>query len=124
MIIGLVVIVIIAIIGYNYIYKSHRDISEEPSAYTLTASDLAKQFSTEAETYQKKYLNQTITIKGQISNLDATTVTVNGSIFCTMLSSFNADAYKIGQEIAVKGRFIGYDDLLEELKLDQCSITN
>jgi hypothetical protein len=29
---------------------------------------------------------------------------------------------KVNDTIVVKGRCIGYDDLLEEIKLDQCSI--
>jgi hypothetical protein len=29
---------------------------------------------------------------------------------------------KVGQEIEIKGRMIGYDDLLEEIKLDKTVI--
>jgi hypothetical protein len=31
-------------------------------------------------------------------------------------------AIKAGDAIKIKGRFVGYDDLLEELKMDQVSI--
>ena len=120
----LVLVLVIAIAGYNYVYKSHRDISKETAAYSVSAIELVHQFQENANQFQDKYLNQTIDIKGKITLIDGLTVTLNQTIFCTMNTDFNSRSYTTGSEVTVKGRFIGYDDLLEEIKLDQCSIAN
>ena len=124
LLIGLIVVIILAIIGYNYVYKSHRDISEETATYSVSAIELTHQFQRNANQFQDKYLNETIAINGKITLIDGLTITLNKSIFCTMNVDFDASQYKMDSEVTIKGRFIGYDDLLEEVKLDQCSIVN
>jgi hypothetical protein len=47
-------------------------------------------------------------------------VTINNKIYC-QFESLNNDL-KVNDSVAIKGRCIGFDDLLEEIKLDQCSI--
>ena len=48
-------------------------------------------------------------------------MTLNEVIFCQFIDSIDSD-FKPGMSITVKGRMIGYDDLLEQVKLDQCGI--
>ena len=45
---------------------------------------------------------------------------INNKIFCKFDNIVNK--ININDSIVVKGRCIGYDELLEEIKLDQCSI--
>ena len=124
LIIALVLVIVLAIVGYNYLYKPHRNISEETATYTLQSMELITQFETDVDLYQQHYLNKTIEIKGSISEINPTTVTLNEFIFCSMLPDFDANKYKTNTSVTLKGRFIGYDDLLGEIKLDQCTITN
>ena len=51
---------------------------------------------------------------------DNESITINNKIFCNFTKIFSE--LKVNDPISVKGRCIGYDDLLEEIKLDQCSI--
>ena len=32
--------------------------------------------------------------------------------------------FAIGKKVTIKGRFLGYDELLDEYKIDQCSVVN
>ena len=107
-------------IGYNYIYQNHRNISTETAEYTLQASDLISEFLSNTEAAQAKYLNKTISIQGTITSISDNAITLNNSIFCSLLNSTKTLKNDL---VSVKGRFIGYDDLLEEIKLDQCTIT-
>ena len=43
-------------------------------------------------------------------------------IYCQLLNASDHKELTAGGEVKIKGRFIGYDDLLEEVKLDQCLI--
>ena len=40
------------------------------------------------------------------------------------LNSIESEKKYLNTKIKIKGRFIGYDDLLEHVKLDQCLIIN
>ncbi|WGD34949.1 hypothetical protein [Olleya sp. YS] len=108
-----------AVIAYNYIYQDHRNISEETAKYNVTASNLVKDFIKDVSTTQDKYLNKTIEVTGTITAKDANSVTLDNAIFCTLS---NPTKVALNTTVTVKGRCIGFDDLLEEVKLDQCTI--
>lgn len=122
---GLILLVILigGIIGYNYIYKDHRDIETEKPSFVLTSDSLIDEFSKNTTDSEQKYLNKTIEVSGKVTEINVEHLVLNGSIFCQFQgpipNSINND-----QPIRIKGRCIGYDDLLEEIKLDQSTIIN
>ncbi len=116
----IVLCIVVVIIGYRYVYQDHRDIATETSLYKLTALDISNEFAINPIASENKYLNKTIEVSGNISDKNPQNITIEGKVFCQFSSeiqtSLNTDQVKI------KGRFIGYDDLLEQVKLDQCTI--
>lgn len=115
----LLALIVIALITYNYIFHKHRDIANEQAEFVMNSSDLANEFQINPSASEKKYLDKTIEVHGTITEQNDNNLTLDERVFCL----FNS---KIGgvksNTINVKGRFIGYDDLLEQVKLDQCSI--
>lgn len=120
LIFGFIVILIIAFATYQYAYQSHRDIKSEEANFELTASDLIEAFSTDATAASAKYNNKTIAVSGSVTNADGSNITINNAIF----AQFSDESIQAQGNITFKGRCIGYDELLEEIKFDQCSITN
>lgn len=116
----LLVLIVGAIFGYNYMYQSHRDIATEKADFTLTTSQIMSEFETNQTTADSLYLDKTILIYGKVTEASEMELTIDGSIFCTLTSK--TTQIKVNDIIKVKGRCIGYDDLLEQIKLDQCSI--
>ena len=120
-----IIIVLIALIasyiGYNYIYQDHRNIEKESAIFTMTSSEITQLFSKDIESAEKQFLNKTIEVSGLISEINTTDITINDSVFCQFLDTINS-ALEENNSIKIKGRVIGYDDLLEQVKLDQCSI--
>ena len=45
LIISAIVVVAVGIIGYNIIYKDHRNIKTEEAEFTLTAAQISSEFS-------------------------------------------------------------------------------
>lgn len=113
---------IIVILGYNYIYQDHRNIEKEKPAFVIDAKILAEQFEIDPANSEKKYLNQTMEISGIVTAINENTIILDNKVFC----QFSEDIVALQKDssVKVKGRFIGYDDLLEEIKLDQCSMSN
>lgn len=115
-------VIITALLLYNYVYKNHRDISNEKESFAISVVDLKNDYNKNDSLANAKYLDKTIIIYGKISSLDLTNniLTVD-----TLLSATVKDknmVLKVNDSIKLKGRFIGYDDLLEEFKMDECSI--
>jgi hypothetical protein len=110
---------------YFYVYKSHRDITSESVAFTLSALQLHQDFMNDSETNIKKYADETIETYGKITFLDLENdaIVLDDKVFLKMTDKISKDL-TIQQTVKIKGRFVGFDDLLEELKMDQCIIVN
>ncbi|WP_248723881.1 OB-fold putative lipoprotein [Seonamhaeicola sp. ML3] len=117
----LLLIVLFALIGYNYLYQDHRDITAETPEFVLTAETLSNEFSNAPIEAEKQYLNKTIEISGTITEVEIDYLVMNENIFCRFKQGEKLSPSK-GLKSKIKGRLIGYDDLLEEVKLDQCTI--
>jgi len=114
------ILVVGILFAYHYIYPNHRVISEEPVSYKLDAESFFNEFTEDSQQAELKYLDQTIIVSGVVTSINAKSVTINNKVY-GQFETLNSDL-KVNDSIAVKGRCIGYDDLLEEIKLDQCSI--
>lgn len=118
--VALVILFILAFIGYRYLYKAHRDIAEEQPAYELMATDLTGAFTGQPETAVSTYLDKTIAVTGKITETEARSLTLDQAVYCEFTE--NMPALSVGEAITVKGRCIGYDELLDIVKLDQCTM--
>ena len=63
-----------------------------------------------------------VVLTGIVTQRDENGITLSNRIYCQFRKDVNTTPIKEYQEIRLKGRVIGYDDLLDELKLDQCII--
>lgn len=122
----IVLTVIIAVLGfltYSYIYKGHRDFSSEDSIEISSVEKIFNEFKLDENKANTTYLDKVIQIKGKVTQIDASqnNMTIDEKLF----SSFQKNDFKkieLHSEVIIKGRFIGYDELLEELKMDNCVI--
>jgi len=120
----LAILILAVFIGYNYLYKNHRNIEGENAQFALTAKQIHSEFNSNAEVSQNKYLNETIEISGLVSEFSENEITLDGKVFCQFSDKISQPGLQLNSKINIKGRFIGYDDLLEQVKLDQCTIIN
>lgn len=114
-------ILLIIVLVYSYVYQDHRDIEKEKAEFTMDADIIIKEFFMNSQVNETKYLNKTIEVKGIVTNQSEKSISLNDNIFC-QFSELVPSKLKTNIEISIKGRFIGYDDLLEELKFDQCMV--
>jgi hypothetical protein len=108
--------------GYKFIYKEHRDISTEEAEFTLTVPTLQNEFTQSDSLANAKYADKTIVVTGKVTAADAAsnTITIDGKLSATLKDKITGD--QLQKPVKIKGRFVGYDDLLEELKMDQVTI--
>lgn len=107
---------------YNYIYKEHRNIANETESFVVTVVDLKEDYSKNDSLANAKYLDKTIVIYGKITSMDLSNKMLMIDTSLAAVIKDNNVELKQNDSIKLKGRFIGYDDLLEEFKMDECSI--
>lgn len=120
----ILLLLIVVIFGvYKYMYKSHRDIASEKVAFSKTVSEVFQAFITNDSLANKTYLDKTISVKGKITNIDLANkiITVDEKLSARFTDKIPDNA-KLQDSITLKGRLIGFDDLLEEIQMDQCTI--
>lgn len=116
-------ILLVVIAAYLYTYKSHRNIATEQGSFTVLATTLFTEFQSNEAVASAKYLDKTIDVSGNISSIDykSKSMVVNEKLFALFANEIHV-TIKTNSAIKIKGRFIGYDELLGEMKMDQCVI--
>lgn len=101
-------------------YKPHRDVSAEKPAFTLTSQALSEAFSSDTAAF-RKYADQAILVEGAVTAIEGKHLSL-GNIICSMDSTAQEklSAVKAGDQVKVQGRLTSYNDLMEEIVMDQC----
>lgn len=114
-----VILFIIASCGftsYKYIYKPHKTI--ESLTPNFKGSSLF--FLQKANKNFNHWNTKIVVLTGKVSSIDKEGITLNDKIYCQFKTPKEATLIKENQVVRIKGRVIGYDNLLDELKLNQC----
>ncbi|WP_405352030.1 hypothetical protein [Nonlabens sp. Asnod3-H03] len=118
---GFLLIGFIAIIGYNYLYQDHVDVEQSKSSASFTSQVLIELFTDQDLQNDQRALDQIIEVKGKVTNVEKNTIILDEQIFIEMVAD---QKLKENQLIIIKGRCLGYDELLEEVKIDQAILSN
>jgi uncharacterized protein (UPF0333 family) len=118
-VIAILVIASVAAMLYVF-YGGERNVETEESVYAIHTTDLAKEFAADAQKAQEKYNNKTISIQGITQSSSSTEIVLDQGVICSFSAA--TPQTNTGQNITIKGRFAGYDDLLAEFKFDNCVV--
>ncbi|WP_213522877.1 hypothetical protein [Nonlabens sp.] len=115
------IIVILGILGYNYLYQDHRDVVTSNATASYTSSELIDLFTDQDSANDTDALDQVIEVSGVATATSTNSITLDGQVFI----EFNTPhKVALNQTYTLKGRCLGYDDLLEEIKIDQAIVIN
>jgi hypothetical protein len=108
----------VGVVFYEYVMKPPATIEDREVAMTSEATAIFEKVKSNPSEWQDKV----VVISGTVTSTDAAGLTLNENTYCQFKSNTEIPTTKL--KVTLKGRIIGYDDLLEELKLDQCIIVN
>ncbi len=107
----------------SYYYVMHagaRDLTSEETDFEVTSKTITAEFVSNVDSSNKKYLEKAVAITGQITSVSRLEIIVDQTIICNLKEP--DPLIKKDANITVKGRVVGFDDLLGEIKLDQCFV--
>lgn len=122
-IIGISLSLTIASFVYYYAYKPHRDISSENADYVVTIDGLEKEFTSNEKLAYTKYQNKIIELTATITSVEKASngIVLDEKVFATFKDSLPTNII-VGEKVKIKARFLGYDELLGEFKIDQSTV--
>jgi hypothetical protein len=118
------IFILLLIVVYAVWNKPHKNYSNTKPKITIDSSNFINEFKANSTLATEKYLNQIILVNGNITDKLTKSIVIDNGIVCTLdSSSFKAlELIQINNEVSIKGRFVGFDDLFEEIRLDHCFI--
>ena len=126
----ILLVAIVMTAGYFIYNKPHRNILDEQAQFSLSLTEMNEEFLVDEDAAYKKYYNQVVEISGTAVSINekenarynvvlkSEAIIANGELMSPDVQL----ATLVDQEVLLKGLFIGYDNLLEEIKLSKCSI--
>ncbi|QOG00931.1 hypothetical protein [Flavobacterium sp. MDT1-60] len=105
---------------YGFLFKEARNIESEMPDFSITAAKLLKDYNSNPKKADSLYLNKTIEITGKVTKETDSVIILESTVFCLFTQKIKEK--HINNKVTVKGKCIGYDELFEEVKLDQCTI--
>ncbi len=106
---------------YKFLLKNaERNIESENAIFTVNSKSISDEFGKNATASITKYQDKTIELTGIVTNQIDKQLILDGIMICEMKEKQNIELRN--KKVTLKGRFVGYDDLMGELKMDQCSL--
>lgn len=95
---------------------------DDQSIIKLSSKELIAMFDSNKDLKPMQLNDGPILLKGNVTAIQNSALTLDKKIFC----KFKNDILNIniGDSIVLVGNFIGYDNLFEEFKINDCSIVN
>ncbi len=120
----IIVIVVLGGIGaYFYVFhKPHRDLKNEEASITEQANVVVDKYKEDVNTANTVYLDQVIEVKGVAAEVHPDHIILESGINCSLAEEAQNPEIMAGDEVTVKGRVMGYDDLFEEVRMDFCKV--
>ena len=118
------IILVIQISGFYVIYKNvvqpPVSIEDVKSDYNHSVKQFYLEFVESNVAFDRKYLNKVISLTGNVTVVQDSVIVLNNKIVCIANGKFNNTIKD--KTIKVKGKYVGYDELFDNLKMDECVI--
>jgi cell division protein YceG involved in septum cleavage len=120
----ILLVILLASLVYNYTFNSkHRDVVNEEASITLSSKELFSHFQNNEALATANFMDKVVEVKGELTSIEDGMVVLDHQIQI----SFDIEGMPKVEgktSLTIKGRCVGYDELLEMVKIDQATIIN
>ena len=103
--------------GYFLLNQTHTDFTLQDSVAEFDAHEFNKFIEKLNEAERGELGNNVYTVSGKVESKTGLGFILSGGIICTTADSSDM-GIDIGVELKIKGRFISYNELFQEVRLD------
>ena len=114
----MMVLVVGVVNVYQYISMSPKDVVEITPEYVGDATE----FNFLVTDNLSYWTGKVVQITGKVTELTEYGIVMNGTIFCQFENGYDLQSIVENQQINIKGKLVGFDEILMEIKLNQCII--
>ncbi len=119
----LIIVIIGGVAAYFYVFhKPHRDVAGEDASYELKANELVSQYQNDQVAADNLYLDQVVAVRGKAVEVEKDHIKLENGVYGTLLKTDALPDVQVGDEVVIKGRIVGYDDLFGEVRLDNVQV--
>lgn len=121
-VIGIAALVLLSgMVIYEKVFNAkHREIFEGPTEFTISADDLQFYFADNQKVATKKYMDKVIETYGSVTEVGDNTLVLEDRVQVYFLSDLKQEI-TVGDNMSIKGRCVGFDELLLTVKMDQAT---
>ncbi|MGB1170352.1 MAG: hypothetical protein ACPG4G_09785 [Flavobacteriaceae bacterium] len=112
----MMVLVVGVVNVYQYISMSPKDVVEITPEYVGDATE----FNFLVTDNLSYWTGKVVQITGKVTELTEYGIVMNGTIFCQFENGDDLQSIVENQQINIKGKLVGFDEILMEIKLNQC----
>jgi len=106
---------------YQKVFNAqHREIFEEHTEFTISADELQFHFADNQKTATKKYIDNVIETHGSVTEVGSNFLVMEDRVQVYFLNDKKQNI-TIGDIVKIKGRCVGFDELLLLVKIDQAT---
>jgi hypothetical protein len=105
-------------LSYHYVFAAPKTTNQ----ITATYIGEAKEFNYLVTENLSNWTNKVIQLTGTVTQVNDNGVLLNRTIYCQFENKAHLQSITKNQQIVIKGKFVGFDELLMETKLNQCII--
>jgi len=129
-----VVVVSSVIVGITMYNKPHEDILAAEPDYIVTVNEIVKDFQSQPDSAQTKYGNAILLVNGPLQEISKTGNSftffigddpmsgVQALMDSSFMAGFEQDKIAEGQNVKIKGRFTGFDDLFGTVQINRALV--
>ena len=99
-----------------------RVIANEKAAFLIPADELQYFFANNEETASQKYMDKVLEVSGQVTEIEGKSIVLDNRVLVNFLTD-TGNGLNEGEELVIKGRCVGFDELLLQVKIDQAEIS-
>ncbi|MAO45957.1 MAG: hypothetical protein CL823_02290 [Crocinitomicaceae bacterium] len=113
---GFLLSLISIFVGYVLLNKEHKNYSEVEPVAEFFADEFNKFVSELTEVERGELGNKVYAVEGEVAELMKNGFLIEGGVVCSTVDSTGL-GYKLGEKVRVKGRYISFDPLFNEIRL-------
>lgn len=103
---------------YKVVTMPPKLMNNKSISYKISAKNFYKEFIQNQTQFNKLHMNEVIGLTGVITSVQDSIIVLDGKIVCITTKPY---AHLVpDQLIKIKGKYIGYDELFDNLKLSEC----